>query len=188
MRSILGRHSSQTSSVLWAGLLSYDCFFSNYSGPIVAAVLARENAIQAWRNLLGPTDSNKARATAPTRYELNLSSESDPASLRARFGTDGSRNAAHGSDSVQSAAREIRFFFPEGVHLYRLEKIILIIIAVCEPLPSSARDYITRSITPTLLRGLAALCKAKPEAPVSWLADWLAANNPNKPVVQEPAA
>lgn len=130
------------------------------SGPIVAAVLAKENAVQAWRELLGPTDSNKARASAPS-------------SIRAKFGTDGSRNAAHGSDSPASAQREIRFFFPE---------------AICEPLPSpaSTRDYLTQTVTPTLIKGLTALCKAKPSDPVVWLADWLAAHNPNKPVVLEP--
>merc|ERR1712165_113503 len=35
-------------------------------------------------------------------------------SLRARFGTDGTQNAVHGSDSPESAAREIDFFFGPG--------------------------------------------------------------------------
>ena len=35
-------------------------------------------------------------------------------SLRALFGTDGQRNAVHGSDSTNSAVREIHFFFPGG--------------------------------------------------------------------------
>ena len=77
-------------------------FLLSTSGPIVAAVLAREGAVHQWRELLGPTDSNKAVLLAPH-------------SIRAKFGTDGSRNAAHGSDSVLSAAREIRFFFPDGM-------------------------------------------------------------------------
>ena len=34
-------------------------------------------------------------------------------SLRALYGTDGTQNATHGSDSPASAAREIRFFFPQ---------------------------------------------------------------------------
>ena len=65
------------------------------SGPIVALVLARVEAIAAWRKLLGPTNSLVAREKAP-------------ASLRALYGTDGTKNAAHGSDSPASAAREIR--------------------------------------------------------------------------------
>ncbi len=37
------------------------------SGPIVALVLARPNAVQAWRALMGPTNSLKARAESPRR-------------------------------------------------------------------------------------------------------------------------
>eukprot|EP01137_Pigoraptor_chileana_P031994 Opistho-2@20677 len=70
------------------------------SGPIVALVLRRINAITSWRALCGPTNSENARKTHPD-------------SLRALYGTDGRRNAVHGSDSVESAKREIAFFFPE---------------------------------------------------------------------------
>ncbi|KNE70100.1 hypothetical protein, variant [Allomyces macrogynus ATCC 38327] len=71
------------------------------SGPVMVMILSRADAITAWRTLLGPTNSNAAR-------------ESAPSSIRARFGTDGQRNACHGSDSPKSADREIRFFFPNG--------------------------------------------------------------------------
>ena len=37
----------------------------------------------------------------------------DPNSIRGRFGTTDTRNATHGSDSVESARLEISFFFPE---------------------------------------------------------------------------
>ncbi|CAL8271708.1 unnamed protein product [Arctogadus glacialis] len=79
-------------------------FFSNLvqfmsSGPVVAMELMGDEAIGAWRRLLGPTDSAMARQEAQ-------------ASVRARFGTDGTQNAGHGSDSVASAAREVEFFFP----------------------------------------------------------------------------
>lgn len=33
--------------------------------------------------------------------------------MRALYGTDGTRNSCHGSDSPSSAAREIKFFFPD---------------------------------------------------------------------------
>ncbi|KAF6022662.1 NME7 [Bugula neritina] len=69
------------------------------SGPVIAFELIGEGAILNWRALIGPTDSATARSEAP-------------ASLRARFGTDNTRNACHGSDSEQSATREIEFFFP----------------------------------------------------------------------------
>ena len=62
------------------------------SGPVVAMELMGDEAIGAWRRLLGPTDSATARQEAQD-------------SVRARFGTDGTQNAGHGSDSVAAAAR-----------------------------------------------------------------------------------
>jgi len=128
------------------------------SGPIMALALAKTNAIQEWRDLMGPTNSEKARNEAPN-------------TIRALFGTDNTMNATHGSDSPQSAARELKFFFP---------KLIL------DPVPegAAAREYIQANLSPTLVKGLAALCKEKPTAgkmeAISWLAEWLSANNPNK--------
>jgi len=79
-------------------------FFDNLlnfvtSGPVVAFEMMGEGSIAKWRDLLGPTDSAVARQDAAT-------------SIRARFGTDNTKNACHGSDSPQSAARELEFFFP----------------------------------------------------------------------------
>lgn len=62
------------------------------SGPIVAMELVAENAVEKWRKLLGPTDSKKAAVEAPK-------------SIRARFGVDVTRNAAHGSDTKAAAER-----------------------------------------------------------------------------------
>jgi len=67
------------------------------SGPIVAFVLERENAVEAYRQLMGATDPAKA----------------EPHTLRARYAQNIERNAVHGSDSIASAQREIAFFFPE---------------------------------------------------------------------------
>ncbi|RKP03068.1 hypothetical protein CXG81DRAFT_3059, partial [Caulochytrium protostelioides] len=68
------------------------------SGPIQVMTLAGPGAIGAWRGLAGPTNSERARQVAPT-------------SLRARFGTDGTHNAVHGSDSPAAAAREINIAY-----------------------------------------------------------------------------
>nr|XP_046229674.1 nucleoside diphosphate kinase 6 [Scatophagus argus]XP_046229675.1 nucleoside diphosphate kinase 6 [Scatophagus argus] len=70
------------------------------SGPMRAYILAREDAIRHWRELMGPTKVFRARYTSP-------------ASIRAQFGLTDTRNTTHGSDSVESAQREIRYFFPD---------------------------------------------------------------------------
>ena len=72
------------------------------SGPAVAMVLEGVDAVLAWRMLMGPTNTMVAKAEAPK-------------SLRANYGSDGTRNAVHGSDAELSASREIDFFMgPTG--------------------------------------------------------------------------
>jgi nucleoside-diphosphate kinase len=66
------------------------------SGPLVAAVIEGPDAIAAWRQMMG--------ATKPL--------EATPGSIRADLATEMSRNIVHGSDSQESAAREIALFFP----------------------------------------------------------------------------
>ena len=70
------------------------------SGHIWAHILARENAIETWRKLMGPTKVFKTL-------------HSDPESIRGQFGLTDTRNATHGSDSEETAKKEIKFFFPE---------------------------------------------------------------------------
>ncbi|KGQ33566.1 nucleoside-diphosphate kinase [Gallibacterium anatis] len=75
-------------------------FFANLiafmtSTPVVVLVLEKENAIADYRALMGTT--NPAEANMGT--------------LRRDFALDGSRNSVHGSDSSQSAEREIAYFF-----------------------------------------------------------------------------
>ncbi|CAD5118190.1 DgyrCDS6915 [Dimorphilus gyrociliatus] len=69
------------------------------NGKIIVMELMASDAVARWRQLMGPTDSAEARSMAAT-------------SIRARFGRDQTMNACHGSDSVESAARELEFFFP----------------------------------------------------------------------------
>lgn len=68
------------------------------SGPVLAMVLEKDNAVAQWRALIGPTDAIKARI-------------SHPKSIRAMCGSGSQNNCVHGSDSHQSAAREVAFFF-----------------------------------------------------------------------------
>ena len=96
-----------------------------------------------------------------------------------------------------SAQREIRFFFPNSLSLTApllrtapplLERFLTWHpVGVVEPIVDrqTARDYLTKHVTPTLTQALTALSKAKPADPVNWLADWLLEHNPNKPHVVE---
>ncbi|KHN55242.1 nucleoside diphosphate kinase [Dickeya fangzhongdai] len=65
------------------------------SGPIMVQVLQAENAVQRNRDIMGAT--NPANALAGT--------------LRADYADSFTENAVHGSDSVESAEREIAYFF-----------------------------------------------------------------------------
>jgi len=67
------------------------------SGPIVAAILEKENAIESFRKLIGATDPAKA----------------EPGTLRQKYAVSIEANAVHGSDSDENAANEGNFFFAE---------------------------------------------------------------------------
>ena len=70
------------------------------SGPAVVVALERDDAISELRRLMGATNP----------------AEAAPGTIRAEFATSIERNAIHGSDSPESAAFELRYFFP-GVEL-----------------------------------------------------------------------
>lgn len=65
------------------------------SGPIVAAVLQKENAVADFRTLIGATDPSKA----------------EPGTIRNLYAKSIDANAVHGSDSDENAAIEASFFF-----------------------------------------------------------------------------
>lgn len=67
------------------------------SGPVFVQVLEGENAISLNRELMGNTDPKEAA----------------PGTIRADYANSIDANAVHGSDSPESAAREINYFFPE---------------------------------------------------------------------------
>lgn len=64
-------------------------------GPVVLMILSGENAIAAWRNLMGATDPAKA-AKGTIRNDFGISIE---------------RNTTHGSDATETAAFETAYFF-----------------------------------------------------------------------------
>jgi len=63
--------------------------------PVIVAVLERDAAVTAWRDLMGATDPGKAA----------------PNTIRKLFGSNVGENATHGSDSLENAKREIAYFF-----------------------------------------------------------------------------
>lgn len=65
------------------------------SGPIVAAVLVKDNAVADYRNLIGATDPSKA----------------EEGTIRKLFAKSIAANAVHGSDSDENANIEADFFF-----------------------------------------------------------------------------
>ncbi|HTP95979.1 MAG TPA: nucleoside-diphosphate kinase [Burkholderiales bacterium] len=67
------------------------------SGPVMVQVLEGDNAISRNRDLMGATDPKKAAA----------------GTIRADFADSIDANAVHGSDSPETAAVEIAYFFPE---------------------------------------------------------------------------
>jgi nucleoside-diphosphate kinase len=67
------------------------------SGPAVVAKISGDEAITCWRTLMGPTNPVEAA----------------PGSIRGDFATEIGQNIVHGSDSAESAARELKLFFGE---------------------------------------------------------------------------
>ena len=65
------------------------------SGPIVAAILEKENAVEDFRKLIGATDPAKA----------------EQGTVRNLYGSNVQENAVHGSDSDENALIEGNFFF-----------------------------------------------------------------------------
>jgi nucleoside-diphosphate kinase len=68
------------------------------SGPIIAAVFEGEKAVEVIRKTMGATDPAKAGA----------------GTIRGDFGLNIERNTIHGSDSIETAKREIKLFFTKA--------------------------------------------------------------------------
>lgn len=67
------------------------------SAPCIVMALEKENAVRAWRDLMGATDPAKA----------------DEGTIRKEFGASMGENAVHGSDSEENARIEISYFFSQ---------------------------------------------------------------------------
>lgn len=69
------------------------------SSPLVAVALEGDSAVTVARTLIGPTDGRSA----------------PPGTIRGDFGLSKSNNLVHGSDSPESAERELAIWFPDGL-------------------------------------------------------------------------
>ena len=65
------------------------------SGPVVAMILEKEDAISSNRRIMGATDPKNA----------------EDGTIRKQFGISIDKNSVHGSDSIENAKKEISFFF-----------------------------------------------------------------------------
>ena len=115
--AILGRFESQGFRVVALKMVQLtkkqaECFYAEHqgkpffeplveymmSGPMVVSVLEKENAVKDYRTLIGAT--NPAEAAEGT--------------IRKDFALSQRENSVHGSDSVESAKREIAYFFVDS--------------------------------------------------------------------------
>ncbi|WP_386687033.1 MULTISPECIES: nucleoside-diphosphate kinase [unclassified Lonepinella] len=88
-----GFYAEHQGKPFFAGLVEY-----MISAPVVVSVLEKQNAIQDYRTLIGATNPEmQAEGT-----------------IRRDFAESKTRNSVHGSDSPESAAREIAYFFVES--------------------------------------------------------------------------
>ena len=90
-------YADLSSKGFFPGLVAYAA-----SGPVVAMVWEGNNVVKTGRKMLG--------ATRPD--------DSEPGTIRGDFAIDVGRNIIHGSDSVESANKEIALWFGEEVHTW----------------------------------------------------------------------
>ncbi|UXN35305.1 nucleoside-diphosphate kinase [Avibacterium paragallinarum] len=88
-----GFYAEHQGKPFFAGLVEYMT-----SAPVVVSVLEKENAIKNYRTLMGATDPEQAEA----------------GTIRKQFALSKRQNCVHGSDSPESAEREIAYFFSEN--------------------------------------------------------------------------
>ena len=92
--SLARRHyAAHEGRPFFSGLIQYIT-----SGPVVVAVMEGTNAVNCVRQSMGATDPAQA----------------DPGTIRADLALEIGRNLVHGSDSLESASKEIEIFFSEG--------------------------------------------------------------------------
>lgn len=161
------------------------------SGPVVVIELSGINAIKKWREIIGPT-------------QKELAVEKAPNSLRALYARNTTENLCHGSDSVESAVRELTLIFgsaPEYMipkldpaefddeTLQEMDKLEELALENKEK-PSHSdlkQQYLDATVMPLVLEGISWIMKERPLDPVEHLAMFLLKNNhPKQPEEEVP--
>lgn len=75
------------------------------SNPIIVLAIGGENAVIRTRELIGKTEPKDA----------------NPGTIRRKYAQNHRHNVVHGSDSPESARRELEFFFPDGKDIFEWE-------------------------------------------------------------------
>ncbi|KAK8854310.1 hypothetical protein M9Y10_016870 [Tritrichomonas musculus] len=160
------------------------------SGPVVAIELSGLNAIKKWREIIGPTQKELALEKAPN-------------SLRALYARNTTENLCHGSDSIESAVRELTIIFgsaPEYMipklepaefdeeTLQEMDQLEDLALDNKEK-PSHSdlkQQYLDETVMPLVLEGITWIMKERPIDPVEHLAMFLLKNNhPKQPEEEE---
>lgn len=131
-------------------------------GPIFVMCLSKPNAVESWKEMMGPENVIEAKSK-----QIN--------SLRARYGQLNdliTPNLVYGSQHLENVEQEIRFFFPEITFIHNLDE-------------SSINRYLQANIYHLLFDGLYKCARLQPDDPITWIAKWLLENNPNKPIYIE---
>jgi len=136
------------------------------SGPVVAMVLCKPAAVDSWLKLIGPVES----------------STEHPHLLRSQFSSDSVRIAFYGSMTAEAARTEITQLFPQ-LPVEDIPKLPVVHEFFMKKSPPRPFADASKSFNDVLVEGLTQLCRVKPlgDEAVTWFAQWLLRNNPNKP-------
>ncbi|OHS97937.1 hypothetical protein TRFO_35732 [Tritrichomonas foetus] len=159
------------------------------SGQIVALDLAGPGVISKWREIIGPTNKEVAVEKAPN-------------SLRALYARSTTENLCHGSDSEESAVRELTIIFGSApAHMIKqlepaefndnlveeMEKLELLAME-CKDVPTKAdskQKYLDSTVMPLVLEGISWIMKERPSDPVEHLAVYLLKNSNHEAEAEE---
>lgn len=153
---------------------------------MIVLCLARQDAVELWKLLMGPELSSIAKISSPT-------------SLRAIYGEadNASKNAVYGSTSGDDVRHDLQFFFPNSKqwnmrtpftsHFSRSSCHIFHSSVIQEPISTTDRisNYLCSVIYQPLTDALYEMTKAKPDDPLLWLAKFMLEHNHNKPAIRE---